>query len=115
MREKFEQIKANYERAKAGLDSTQEYENFTQDLIAVVDDMGWILENWSAPGVMMAAMSIANHARQVEREKVIAVLEFMEAKHTGENCEIRARLGVVAQGAVTGTLAAVVEELRKWE
>lgn len=113
LKTKFESIRARYEKAAKSLDSGTEYENFSHEMADVVEDMGWVLENFMKPGVLGIAMSIASHARQHEREIMIAVLELMRDKQAGEDSEIKIRLGDVAQGAVLGTLQAAIEALRE--
>lgn len=103
---RMEQIYANHAEAVRDPESQD-------NLVEVLDDMTWILENFCSPGVMISALSIANHARQVERENIIAMLEFQRAKESAGDGKIRERLGEVAQGAVLGTLDALIQHLKE--
>jgi len=114
LREKFDAVRERHAAVKAKLDDPNEYyENFNNQMADVVEDMGWILENFCTPGMMVSAMSIANHARRLEREYFIAMLEAVKAKEEAEDGEIRKRLGPVALGSVTGTLQALIDALKE--
>lgn len=115
MREKFEQIRTNWEAAQASSDPAA--------LVRVVDDMGFILNEWSTPGVVMSAMSISRHARGIEREEVLAILEKMLQKLSagelvtlqveGADEQTNALMNSAVAGAMKGLLEGVISVIRK--
>lgn len=124
MKEKFDQIRANYERVKLKLaDPDEYYENFVGEMAVVVDDMGFILEKWSTPGVAMSALSISRHSREVEREEVLTILEqmlqkisegdFLAVEVEGADEKSNALMNAAVAGAMQGLLEGVISGIRK--